>query len=140
MRYPLSLIFVLTACFTACSGAPPVPDKPDPVFFAQVQATLRKRDRDVQSCYDNEPGNLKNKPSGVIMIQFVVGAKDGKLIGAAIEGAGTTLDEPDVANCLLDLVVSTRFAPPRTQDGRDLQVHYPFIFNAAALPKGGDHP
>jgi hypothetical protein len=125
----------LAAAVSACASAPAAPDKTDPLLMAQVEKALTPRRPDIKACYENEPGNIKNKPSGVITIRFVIGSLDGKLIGAAVQGPGTTLDEPNVASCLLDVIISTHFSRPQTAGGHpldhDLQVVYPFRFGGS---------
>jgi hypothetical protein len=121
----------MAALAAGCASAPPVGPKRNPEVLAPLERALESRHRDIQACYNNEPGNLRNKPSGTIVIRFVVAAANGRLVGAAIQGPGTTLDEPNVASCLLDVVVSTKFPKPQAPDGQDVQVIHAFSFGAS---------
>jgi hypothetical protein len=112
---------LLSATVFSCASAPRAP-KQDPVEAAGIEHALRARNHDVRACYENEPGNVKNGTTGTISIRFVLSAADGKVLGATIEK--TTFDEPNVASCLLDVVISTRF--PKPKGPADTQVVYPF--------------
>ncbi len=132
----IAALLLASTIASGCASAPPPGPKYDPVALALLEKAVFMHRADFQACYDAEPGNKKNKPDGTIIIRFVVAAADGRLVGAAVQGPGSTLDEPNVASCLLDVVVSTKFPKPQTKDGQDVQVLYPFHFNAGALPKG----
>ena len=118
-----TLIFtLLNVTLPACSSAP-APQKQDPAESAAIEHALRARNHDVRACYENEPGNVKNGTRGTIAIRFAISATDGRVLGATIER--TTFDEPNVASCLLDVVMTTRF--PKPKSGQDMQAVYPFV-------------
>ncbi|MDR3608616.1 MAG: AgmX/PglI C-terminal domain-containing protein [Oligoflexia bacterium] len=129
-----SIAFLLVA-FTGCSSARTIPQAQLQAQNARetekIQKALNARTKDIRACYESEPGNVKNKVSGTIMVRFALAAADGKVLGAAMQGPGTTLDEPNVASCLLDVIITTHFQRPQTWNGEDLQVVYPIHLGPA---------
>ena len=96
---------------------PPAAAKPagaEPLPRAAIRQVIRSHAGALVTCYQRA-----DRPAGKIVLRFTVGA-DGSVPSAEL-APETTLREPAVTACLVDLFRTFRFPKP----GRDVRVTYP---------------
>ena len=90
---------------------------------AEIQGVIRANNKQIRACYEE---GLTNNPSlaGVVKARFTIAA-DGTVAAAKV--GESTLDSPEVEDCLIDRIQSWVFPKPR---GGVVIVNYPFKFTS----------
>ncbi len=90
-----------------------------------IEAMVKARRDDARKCYDD---GLKAHPGieGDLVIQWTVD-RDGKVTKIDLNTARSTITEPSVVSCIVDIIKKIPFAPsPR---GMESTYNYPFNFH-----------
>lgn len=90
---------------------------------AEIQGVIRANNKQIRYCYEKE---LAKNPSlaGMVKARFTIAA-DGTVAAAKV--GESTLDSPEVEDCLIDHIQSWIFPKPR---GGVVIVNYPFKFTS----------
>lgn len=100
--------------------------QPDPGRSGKdIEAIVKARRDEARKCYDDA---LKAHPGieGDLVIQWTVD-RDGKVTKIALNAARSTITEPSVVGCIIDIIKKIPFAPsPR---GMESTYNYPYNFH-----------
>jgi outer membrane biosynthesis protein TonB len=89
---------------------------------------------EARACYDK---GLKDHPGieGDIDIKFVID-KDGIVQSAEVDSTKSSILEPSVGSCIVDVIKKIKFAP--SAKGYETRAHYPFNFHPRNTPSKAD--
>ncbi len=89
---------------------------------------------EARACYDK---GLKDHPGieGDIDIKFVID-KDGNVQSAEVDSTKSSILEPSVGSCIVDIIKKIKFAP--SAKGYETRAHYPFNFHPRNTPAKAD--
>lgn len=92
------------------------------------------RREEARACYDK---GLKDHPGieGDIDIKFVID-KDGNVQSAEVDSTKSSILEPSVGSCIVDIIKKIKFAP--SSKGYETRAHYPFNFHPRNTPAKAD--
>ena len=90
-----------------------------------IAAIVKKNREQARACYEKV---LKDKPGlkGDLVIQFVL-KPDGAVKSAELNQERSTLSEPAIVKCVVDVIKSLKF--PASSRGMETKANYPFNFN-----------
>jgi hypothetical protein len=90
-----------------------------------IAAVVKKNREQARACYEKV---LKDKPGlkGDLVIQFVL-KPDGAVKSAELNQERSTLSEPAIVKCVVDVIKSLKF--PASSRGMETKANYPFNFN-----------
>jgi hypothetical protein len=111
------------------SAAPadsPAADEPDDARSMEVIGAVVKAHRQqARDCYEK---GLKQVPNlkGDLVIHFTL-KPNGKVKEATLNRERSTITEPSVVNCVIDVIKSLEY--PKSSKGFESTINYPFNFN-----------
>jgi hypothetical protein len=108
---------------------PPPPDiNRLPFTPDSIREVMQYHARDIQECYEEMLAMKGNKvEEGRIMTTFTI-SPDGFVRNAKVAKAGTTLKDARLHECVVNVLSGINF--PRTPDGREYPIEYPFNLKA----------
>ncbi len=111
---------------------PARPQPPDvnrlPFTPDSIRQVMQYYSRDIQDCYEEILATKgSNVEEGRIMTSFTI-TPDGFVRNAKVEKAGTTLNNPRLHECVVNVLTSLNF--PQPPDGRSYPIEYPFNLKA----------
>jgi len=97
---------------------------PDTRTMEVIAATVKEHRKDARACYEK---GAKEVPGlkGDLVVHFVL-KPGGKVKSAELNRERSTITEPSVVSCVLDVINSIQF--PRSSRGMETTVNYPFNF------------
>jgi hypothetical protein len=90
-----------------------------------IRAIIGARRDEFRACYDK---SLRDHPGieGDIDVKWVIDPK-GAATDLSVDDAKTSISEPGVRTCIMDIIKKIRFA--ESPKGFESRTHYPFNFN-----------
>ena len=107
---------------------------PWPLTADGIQGAVQSSLDDIKECYDQWL-RLEPDVAGSVVVTFTitpVDAERGEI--TAIEVADSDLDHPFIEGCVLNVFSDMPFEAP--EDGGEVQVNYPLMFDSADPPEG----
>lgn len=89
-----------------------------------IEAAMLANRQKYLECYSSQFSQSKHWPAGRVLTQFLI-SEDGRVSEAKIKES--TLKQPQVENCILEVIKSTEFPKPKKRG--TTSVEYPFKFN-----------
>jgi hypothetical protein len=98
-----------------------------------LQAIIGSRREEMRACYDNA---LPSHPGieGDLDIKWVIDP-EGNATDLAVDTSKSTILEPSVSNCIIELIKKIKFAG--SAKGYETRTHYPFNFHPKKAPPAG---
>ncbi|HEX8825919.1 MAG TPA: AgmX/PglI C-terminal domain-containing protein [Archangium sp.] len=108
---------------------PPPPDVSRLPFTPDsIREVMQYHSRDIQDCYEEMLATKGSKvEEGRIQTSFTI-TPDGFVRNAKVVKTGTTLKNPRLHECVVSVLSGIDF--PRTPDGREYPIEYPFNLKA----------
>lgn len=99
-----------------------------------IQTIVMTRRDEARACYDK---GLKDHPGieGDLTVKFVIDPT-GVVSDAAVDSGKSTINEPSVGACVVDVIKKIKFAP--SKGGFETRANYPFNFHPKTFGKGAD--
>ena len=93
---------------------------------------MARRD-EARACYDK---GLKDHPGieGDLTVKFVIDPQ-GAVSDASVDSSKSTINEPSVGTCIVDIIKKIKFAP--SKGGFETRANYPFNFHPKTFGKAG---
>jgi len=90
-----------------------------------IQTIIMARRDEARACYDK---SLKDHPGieGDLDIKWVID-KEGSVTDASVDSSKSTIHEPSVGTCIIEIIKKIKFAP--SKGGYETRAHYPFNFH-----------
>lgn len=115
-----------SAASSAPADAPPAADEPEDARNMEVIGAVVKAHRQqARDCYEKA---LKQVPNlkGDLVVHFTL-RPNGKVKEATLNRERSTITEPSVVNCVIDVIKSLEY--PKSSKGFESTINYPFNFN-----------
>ena len=98
-----------------------------------IQTIIQARRDEARACYDK---GLKDHPGieGDLTVKWVIDPT-GKVSDAAVDSSKSTINEPGVGKCVVDIIKAIAFAP--SKGGFETRANYPFNFHPKTFAKDG---
>lgn len=112
---------------------PALPEKPPldvskmPFTRDSIKQVVEHSLDKIQACYEETLADMEKPAEGKLMTSFVV-TGEGLVKRAKVEWKGTTLKSAKLNACVVDVLNTLTF--PKTPDGRDRRMEYPFNLKA----------
>ncbi|MDB5221259.1 MAG: hypothetical protein JWO86_9186 [Myxococcaceae bacterium] len=99
-----------------------------------IQTIVMARRDEARACYDK---GLKDHPGieGDLTVKFVIDPA-GVVSDASVDSGKSTINEPGVGACIVDIIKKIKFAP--SKGGFETRANYPFNFHPKTFGKGAD--
>jgi outer membrane biosynthesis protein TonB len=96
-----------------------------------IQTVVMARRDDARACYDKA---LKDHPGieGDLTVKFVIDPQ-GAVSDALVDASKSTIAEPSVGACIVDIIKKIKFAPSKL--GFETRANYPFNFHPKTFTK-----
>lgn len=96
-----------------------------------IQTIVMARRDDARACYDKA---LKDHPGieGDLTVKFVIDPQ-GTVSDASVDASKSTILEPGVGTCIVDLIKKIKFAP--SKGGFETRANYPYNFHPKTFAK-----
>ena len=96
-----------------------------------IQTIIMARRDEARACYDK---GLKDHPGieGDLTVKWTIDPA-GKVTDAAVDSSKSTINEPGVGACILDIIKKVSFAP--SKGGFETRANYPFNFHPKTFGK-----
>jgi len=90
-----------------------------------IQAIIQARRDEARACYDK---GLKDHPGieGDLDVKWTIDPQ-GNVTDASVDSSKSTIHEPSVGNCIVEVIKKVKFAP--SKGGFETRAHYPFNFH-----------
>ena len=97
-----------------------------------IQTIVMARRDEARACYDK---GLKDHPGieGDLTVKFVIDPQ-GAVTDASVDSMKSTIHEPSVGTCIVDIIKKVKFAP--SKGGFETRANYPFNFHPKTFSKG----
>ncbi len=97
-----------------------------------IQTIIMARRDEARACYDK---GLVDHPNieGDLTIKWKIDPA-GKVTDAAVDSSKSTIHEPSVGNCIVEIIKKISFAP--SKGGFETRANYPFNFHPKTFGKG----
>ncbi|MDB4936942.1 MAG: hypothetical protein JWP87_3914 [Labilithrix sp.] len=97
-----------------------------------IQTIVMSRRDEARACYDK---GLKDHPGieGDLTVKFVIDPT-GVVSDASVDSSKSTINEPTVGACIVDIIKKIKFAP--SKGGFETRANYPFNFHPKTFGKG----
>jgi TonB family protein len=97
-----------------------------------IQTIVMSRRDEARACYDK---GLKDHPGieGDLTVKFVIDPT-GAVTDASVDSSKSTINEPGVGACIVDIIKKIKFAP--SKGGFETRANYPFNFHPKTFGKG----
>jgi TonB family protein len=97
-----------------------------------IQTIIMARRDEARACYDK---GLKDHPGieGDLTVKWVIDPT-GKVADASVDSSKSTINEPGVGNCIVEIIKKITFAP--SKGGFETRANYPFNFHPKTFGKG----
>ena len=97
-----------------------------------IQTIIMARREEARACYDKE---LKDHPGieGDLTVKWLIDPA-GKVTDASVDSSRSTIHEPSVGSCIVDIIKKVTFAP--SKGGFETRANYPFNFHPKTFGKG----
>ena len=97
-----------------------------------IQTIIMARRDEARACYDK---GLKDHPGieGDLTVKFLIDPT-GKVADASVDSAKSTINEPGVGSCIVEIIKKIPFAP--SKGGFETRANYPFNFHPKTFGKG----
>jgi hypothetical protein len=128
----LGAVLASFACACACasgqSEAPPstaaAGGDPDTRTMEVIAGVVKAHRKDARACYEKAQKQITGL-KGDIVVHFVL-TPSGKVKTAELNEERSTIKEPSVVNCVIDVIRAIEF--PKSSRGMETTVNYPFNF------------
>jgi TonB family protein len=99
-----------------------------------IQTIVMARRDEARACYDK---GLKDHPGieGDLTVKFVIDPA-GVVSDASVDSGKSTINEPGVGACIVDIIKKIKFAP--SKGGFETRANYPYNFHPKTFGKGAD--
>lgn len=99
-----------------------------------IQTIVMARRDEARACYDK---GLKDHPGieGDLTVKFVIDPQ-GVVSEAVVDSGKSTINEPSVGACIIDIIKKIKFAP--SKGGFETRANYPYNFHPKTFGKGAD--
>jgi TonB family protein len=96
-----------------------------------IQTIVMSRRDEARACYDK---GLKDHPGieGDLTVKFVIDPQ-GAVTDASVDSSKSTINEPTVGACVVDIIKKIKFAP--SKGGFETRANYPFNFHPKTFGK-----
>lgn len=96
-----------------------------------IQTIVMSRRDEARACYDK---GLKDHPGieGDLTVKFVIDPQ-GTVTDASVDSSKSTINEPSVGACVVDVIKKIKFAP--SKGGFETRANYPFNFHPKTFGK-----
>ena len=97
-----------------------------------IQTIIMARRDEARACYDK---GLKDHPGieGDLTVKFLIDPA-GKVAEASVDSSKSTINEPGVGACIVEIIKKVPFAP--SKGGFETRANYPFNFHPKTFGKG----
>ena len=97
-----------------------------------IQTIVMSRRDEARACYDK---GLKDHPGieGDLTVKFVIDPQ-GAVTDASVDSSKSTIIEPGVGACIVDIIKKIKFAP--SKGGFETRANYPYNFHPKTFGKG----
>ncbi len=112
---------------TAAPAKPPLNLELMPFNTASVKKVVAYNQDKIQECYEQTLASKDKPVEGKVMTSFVV-TPEGMVKSARVVKKGTTLKDPKLHDCLIEVLSSFTF--PKPSDRREHPIEYPFNLKA----------
>ena len=101
-----------------------------------IQTILQARRDEARACYDK---GSKDHPGieGDLTVKWTIDPA-GKVVDAAVDASKSTISEPGVGACIVEVIKKITFAP--SKGGFETRANYPFNFHAKTFAKDAGAP
>lgn len=127
----LLIACLLTAApaFAQDAGTEDVPPDVSKLPFSpdSIKLVIAHHQPKIQACYEEMLAGMKKPIEGKLMTSFVI-TGEGLVKGPKIVKKGTTLRDGKLYDCVAVVLAGMNF--PKTRDGRDQPIEYPFNLKA----------
>jgi hypothetical protein len=96
-----------------------------------IQTIIMARRDEARACYDK---GLKDHPGieGDLTVKWLIDPA-GKVVDASVDPSKSTINEPGVGNCIVEIIKKITFAP--SKGGFETRANYPFNFHPKTFGK-----
>lgn len=97
-----------------------------------IQTIIMARRDEARACYDK---GLKDHPGieGDLTVKWLIDPA-GKVADASVDSSKSTINEPGVGSCIVEIIKKITFAP--SKGGFETRANYPFNFHPKTFGKG----